>query len=145
MSSDNWSLTTWNFHKDLPNFRFSEHMFWVISKQLFFEKDFIKTYSKLMIKNSGNLRLDQIMYILLTLSKGITSLTVFIAEFYWLLIDCNVTWIHIHLVCKRTFNHLAELAKWLSCVVSTYLYVAFDCMLLSCHACVFRVNPRSVV
>ena len=35
-----------------------------------------------MIKNSGNLRLDQIMYILLTLSKGITSLKVFIAEFY---------------------------------------------------------------
>ena len=27
-------------------------------------------------------------------------------------------------VCKRTLNHLAKLAKWLSCVVSTYLYKA---------------------
>ena len=30
-----------------------------------------------------------------------------------------------HLVCKRTFNRLAKLAKWLSCVVNTYLYGAF--------------------
>ena len=28
------------------------------------------------------------------------------------------------IVCKRTLNHLANLAKWLSCVVSTYLYRA---------------------
>ena len=27
-------------------------------------------------------------------------------------------------VCKRTLHHLATLAKWLSCVVSTYLYRA---------------------
>ena len=33
---------------------------------------------------------------------------------------------HNHLVRKRTLNHLAELAKWLSCVVSTYLHGAFD-------------------
>ena len=26
-----------------------------------------------------------------------------------------------------------QLAKWLSCVLSTYLYRAFDCMFLSCH------------
>ena len=39
-----------------------------------------------------------------------------------------------HLVRKWTLNHLAKLAKWLSCVVSTYLYDAFDCKLLSCHA-----------
>ena len=26
-----------------------------------------------------------------------------------------------------------KLAKWLSCVVGTYLYGAFDCMFLSCH------------
>ena len=47
--------------------------------------------------------------------------------------DCNWTRIHNHLVHKRTFNHLAKLAKWLSCVVSTYLYDAFHSMLLSCH------------
>ena len=40
---------------------------------------------------------------------------------------------HNHLVRKRTLNHLAKLVKWLSCVVSTYLYGAFDCMFLSCH------------
>ena len=47
--------------------------------------------------------------------------------------DCNCTQSHNHLVCKRTLNHLAKLAKWLSCVVSTYPYDAFDCIFLSCH------------
>ena len=49
------------------------------------------------------------------------------------LIDCNGIRTHNHLFRKRTLNHLAKLAKWLSYVVSTYLYGAFDCMLLSCH------------
>ena len=31
---------------------------------------------------------------------------------------------------KRTLNHLAKPAKWLSCVVSTFLYIAFNFMLL---------------
>ena len=51
----------------------------------------------------------------------------------WSLSDWNRTWTHNHLVCKWTLNYLAKLAKWLRCVVSTYLYGAFDCMLLSCH------------
>ena len=55
---------------------------------------------------------------------------------FWNLSDCNRARTHNHLVCKRTLNHLAKLAKWLSCVVSTYLYDAFDCMFLSCHALV---------
>ena len=29
---------------------------------------------------------------------------------------------HNHLVCKRTINHFAKMAKWLTWVVSTYLY-----------------------
>ena len=33
----------------------------------------------------------------------------------------------------RTLDHLAKLAKWMSCVVITYLYGGFDCILLSCH------------
>ena len=37
------------------------------------------------------------------------------------------------LIHKWKLYHLAKMAKWLSCAVSTYLYVAFDCMLLSCH------------
>ena len=47
--------------------------------------------------------------------------------------ECNWTRTHNHFVHKQTLNHLAKLAKWLSCVVSTYLYGAFDCMFLSCH------------
>ena len=50
--------------------------------------------------------------------------------------DCNGARTHNHLVLKQTLNHLAKLAKWLSCIVSTYLYGAFDCMFLSCHVCV---------
>ena len=51
----------------------------------------------------------------------------------WSLSDCNGILTHNHLVCKQTLKHLAKLTKWLSCVVSTYLYSTFDCMLLSCH------------
>ena len=42
--------------------------------------------------------------------------------------DCNGTRTYIHLIRKRTLNHLAKLAKWLYCIVSTYLYGAYDCM-----------------
>ena len=49
------------------------------------------------------------------------------------LCDCNGTRTHYHLVCKRTLNHLAKLTKWLNWVVSTYLYGAFDCIILLCH------------
>ena len=54
----------------------------------------------------------------------------------WSLSDCNPTQTHNHLVHKRILNHLAKLAKWLSCVVSTHLYGTFDCMFLPCHVCV---------
>ena len=51
----------------------------------------------------------------------------------WSLSDCNGNRTHNHLVRQWTLNHLAKLSKWLSCVVSTYLYGAFDCVFLSCH------------
>ena len=51
----------------------------------------------------------------------------------WSLSNSNGIRTHNHLVRKRTLNHLAKLAKWLSCVVIIYLYGAFDCMLSSCH------------
>ena len=51
----------------------------------------------------------------------------------WSLRDCNGTRTHNHLVCKGTLNYLAKLATWLSCVASTDLYGAFNCMFLSCH------------
>ena len=49
------------------------------------------------------------------------------------ILHCNWTRTQNHLVHKRTLNHLAKLTKWLSCVLSIYLYGAFDCMFLSCH------------
>ena len=51
----------------------------------------------------------------------------------WSLSNCNGTRTHNHLVRKRTLNHLDKLAKRLGCVVGTYLYSRFDCILLSCH------------
>ena len=51
----------------------------------------------------------------------------------WSLSDCNRTQTHIHLARKWILNHLAKLAKYLSCVGSTYLYGVFDSMLLSCN------------
>ena len=53
--------------------------------------------------------------------------------YIWILSDNNEVRTHKHLVCKRMLNHLAKLVKWLGCVVSTYLYGAFDSMLLSYH------------
>ena len=51
----------------------------------------------------------------------------------WSLSARNGTGTHNYLVCKRTLNYLAKLAKWLSCFVGTCLYGAFDCVFLSCH------------
>ena len=57
---------------------------------------------------------------------------------------CNWTRTHNYLVHKQTLNHLAKLAKCLSCVVSTCLYGAFDCMFLSCHKRVLEWIHTSV-
>ena len=51
----------------------------------------------------------------------------------WSLIDINGIRIHNYLVWKPILHHIAKPAKWLSCVVSTYLYGVFHCILLSCH------------
>ena len=51
----------------------------------------------------------------------------------WSLSDSNGIRTHNYVVRKRTLNHLVKLAKWLSCVVSAYLYGAFDCMFLTFH------------
>ena len=54
-------------------------------------------------------------------------------QHYWILSDNNEIQTQNHRVRKRTLNHLPKVAKWLSYVVSTYLYGVFDTMLLSCH------------
>ena len=51
----------------------------------------------------------------------------------WSLSECNWTRIQNQLILKPTLTHLAKLAKWLNCILSTYLKSAFDSMLLSCH------------
>ena len=43
----------------------------------------------------------------------------------WGLSDGNWTQIQNHLVCKRTLENFAKLGKWLSCVLSTYLFGTF--------------------
>ena len=51
----------------------------------------------------------------------------------WISSDWNWTRTKNHLVLKQTLNHLPKLTKGLSCVLSTYLYGAFDCMFFSYH------------
>ena len=51
----------------------------------------------------------------------------------WSSSDCNWTRTQNQLIRKQTLTYLAKLAKWLSCVVSTYLNGAFDCIFLSCQ------------
>ena len=51
----------------------------------------------------------------------------------WSLSDCNGTQTLNQLDLKGTLKHLAKLTKWLSWIVSTYLYGAFECMFLSNH------------
>ena len=55
----------------------------------------------------------------------------------WKLSNWNRTRTH-YLVCRRNPKHLAKLAKWLSIVVSTNLYYAFDCMFLYCEVHVYE-------
>ena len=50
----------------------------------------------------------------------------------WSLPDWSESRTQHHLIEKRSLNHLDELAKCLSCVVSTYLHGSSNCLLLSC-------------
>ena len=59
----------------------------------------------------------------------------------WRLSDCKGTQTHRHLVRKRTLNHSAKLAIWLSCVVSTCLNGAFNCVFLSCQ-CTAKISTH---
>ena len=63
----------------------------------------------------------------------------------WRWSDCNWTRTQNQLVFERTLNHLVKFNKWLRFVQNTYLYGAFDCMFLSRHVRVFRLNPHSIV
>ena len=56
------------------------------------------------------------------------SLHLFLKIMLTNLCDSNEIRTHNHLVHKWTLNHLAKLVKWLSCVLSTYMYAALDCM-----------------
>ena len=57
-----------------------------------------------------------------------------------LLSDCNATQTHNYLVCKRTLNHLAKLAKWLSVHLQTkWLWVR---VLLQSHKHVTEIETH---
>ena len=43
----------------------------------------------------------------------------------------------INIVHKQTLNHLVKFVKWLSCIVSTYLYDTFWLYVL-CHICITK-------
>ena len=63
----------------------------------------------------------------------------------WSLSGTNESRTLNHLVRKWTLNHLVKSEKLLTCAVSTYLYGAFDCILLSCHVRVSVVLVSSPV
>ena len=50
----------------------------------------------------------------------------------WRWSDCNWSQTQNCLVLKRTLNHLVKQAKWSTCVLTTYMYTAFDSMFFSC-------------
>ena len=58
--------------------------------------------------------------------------------------ESNGTQTQKHIVRKRTVNYLAKLGKWLSCIVNTYLYCAFECIFLISFKN-FTVDPHSIV
>ena len=49
-----------------------------------------------------------------------------------------------HLVRKQTLKHFAKLAKRLSCVLSTYLYGAFDYMFFLFHVRVDMLRTKNI-
>ena len=63
----------------------------------------------------------------------------------WRLIETKEIRTHNHLVRKWPRNHLAKLAKWLSCDVNTYFYGSFWLYVLIMSRTSFRVNPHSIV
>ena len=62
----------------------------------------------------------------------------------WILIDRNGTSSRNHLVRKQALNHLPKLAKWLSCVVTTYLYGIIWLYVFIMSRTRFRVNAESI-
>ena len=58
----------------------------------------------------------------------------------WSSSDNNAIRTHSHLVCKRTRNHLATLAEWLSVRLRT----RWLCLIIMSRTS-FRVNPHSIV
>ena len=53
--------------------------------------------------------------------------------YIWSLSDCKGTRTHNNLVHKWTLKRLAKLTKWLSWIVRTYLFDAFDYKFFLCH------------
>ena len=95
---------------------------WVVSTYLY-----VAFYSMVIIMSRTSFRVNTESIVCL----NVTELLAWSRRHIWTLRYSNDIQTHNHLVCKRTVNRLTQLAKWLSCVVSTYMYGAFGCMLLS--------------
>ena len=101
-----------------------------IKSEIFCQRDFFLTLQKF---KTINIKLEKNPYnkaktCLVHISRNFKDIfkdTCF--NFY----DCNWTRTQNHLVRKQTLKHLAKPAKWLSCILSNYLYSAFNCS--SCH------------
>ena len=88
---------------------------------------YVAFYSMVIIMSRTSFRVNTESIVCL----NVTELLARSRRHIWTLRYSNDIQTHNHLVCKRTVNRLTQLAKWLSCVVSTYMYGAFGCMLLS--------------
>ena len=111
-----------------------------------------KTFSVDSILLRSALKFYVIMMSRTRFRVNLQSIVALMSRNFLNLCDSNQIWTNNHLVCKRTLNHLATLAKWLSCVVSTYLTVHLTvCYYATCMIRAFmsrsrfRVNLRSIV
>ena len=72
---------------------------------------------------------ESLLYIGVNMKELVTR----IRHNVWILSECNASQTHNHLICKRNFNYFPKFFNLLSWIVSTYPYLAFDSVFLSCH------------
>ena len=134
--SDIWNLNDWNktqtdnnlFLKKTLNHlaQITKWLSWIVGKDLYGGFDYMSLSCHACISECiHNLYLAECKELL-----GSNRIDI------WNLSDWNKTQIHNHLLLKKTLNHLAKITKWLSWIVSKYLYGAFECMSLSFHGCI---------
>ena len=64
---------------------------------------------------------------------NVEELLALIRRKIWSLINCNWAQAYNHLARKPRYNHFANVTKWLSSVLRTYIDDSFESMYFSCH------------